>query len=72
MCYRELCSQKIFLSRGDLKVRPYLVEQIIVYLQLELAQQAERYFEINALDIGFLCNTINLYVWAADWGVGVR
>ena len=41
----------IFISCSHLKVSTYLVEKIFVFLLLELAHQAECFFEIYALDI---------------------
>ena len=45
MLYRTL------VSWGHIKVRPFQVDQIFVFLQLELAHQAECFLEIYALDI---------------------
>ena len=46
-CSRQLGRRKILIFWGHLKVRLFLVEYIFVFLQLELAHQAEIY----ALDI---------------------
>ena len=41
----------MFLSCGQLKVKSFRLEHIFVFLQLEVAYQAEWYIEIYALDI---------------------
>ena len=56
---RELWFRKIFLSLSHLRVRPFSVEQIFVFLQLELAHQAKFYPEIYAL--GIVSATVNLH-----------
>ena len=44
-------ARKSFFFGGHIKARPFLGQQYFAFLQLELAQKAEGYLEIYALDI---------------------
>ena len=48
--YRTLVLDNLSLSK-HIKARSFLVEHIFVFMQLDLAQKAEGYLEIYALDM---------------------
>ena len=51
-----------FDVRRYFKVRPFLVEQIFVFLKLELAHQAECFLEIYALGIVSALTLISMFM----------
>ena len=54
MCLKKLRCKKLFLPWGNFTARPFLLDKIFVFQQLELAHLTDCYLEIYALDIVFV------------------